>query len=222
MSAIDVMFTRTYDGDYIADFDCNDSELPHDRNVFFYQAISAEELANLRVRVAELEEAHVYLDESPVNYPDDDEVHTLADRIAPIVGEIIEARKTIAELEDQIDQFRFLLVAHNAVDARDLGGVIDALEKWNSQLELSIEGRNLLIDSAIGRLSNNPDETLTAASIKEQETIAQQAAQLEQARKVIERCSAYIGSIDHGQNTKSYMMCDEWLSSNPAPQFEAH
>ena len=40
MKHIDVMFTRTNDGDYIADFDCAQSELP-ESNVFFFQAISA-------------------------------------------------------------------------------------------------------------------------------------------------------------------------------------
>lgn len=45
-------------------------------------------------------------------------------------------------------------------------------------------------------------------------------ASVEQAREVITRCSTYIGSIDHGENTKSYMMCDAWLAAHPAPQAE--
>ena len=51
---IDVMYTRTNDGDYIADFDCNESDLPKS-NVFFYVAIQANELAALRQRVSDLE-----------------------------------------------------------------------------------------------------------------------------------------------------------------------
>ena len=54
MSEIDVMYTRTYDGDYLADFDCNDDDLPKSK-VFFYKAIQADELAALRSRIAELE-----------------------------------------------------------------------------------------------------------------------------------------------------------------------
>lgn len=46
-----------------------------------------------------------------------------------------ELRATIAEQAAQLEQFQFLLVANNAVDAKDLGGVIDALYRRITELE---------------------------------------------------------------------------------------
>lgn len=92
---------------------------------------------------------------------------------------------------------------------------------------ISIDSRHILIlrksDGAFcqGRPINAIEGAMTDEIVSLRAELAQLRAQaarvtaleaaLREAQNVIERCSAYIGSIDHGENTKSYMMCDAWL-----------
>lgn len=71
----------------------------------------------------------------------------------------------------------------------------------------------------VGELSVSKIDAARSELAALRATVEAQARKLEEARKAIERCAAYIGSIDHGENTKSYMMCDAWLAANaPTPQ----
>lgn len=68
------------------------------------------ELAQLRAAAKEAQEAHVYLDESPVNGDPDETPVILADRIALLVGDVIKLRATVAEQARQLAEAHKLLL----------------------------------------------------------------------------------------------------------------
>lgn len=87
MIKIDVMFTRTHDGDYIADFDCSPIELPLS-SVFFYQAVVPSELIAFEQRA---EAAEAQRDE-------------LAAQLATVTQERDELADQLADARKELDK----------------------------------------------------------------------------------------------------------------------
>lgn len=104
-----------------------------------------------------------------------------------------------------------------------------------------IDGYILLVDSAIKRLSDNPEETLTSATVKAAEelaqlraTVAEQAQEIASLRETVAMARGIILSCrdrlafedsmkdnDNFINTWWIEECDVWLASNQEAQDEA-
>lgn len=147
---------RESDGSYIQGRPTNENE-----NVLIDIIVKHRaEIAQLRASAKEAQEAHVYLDESPVNGDPDETPVILADRIALLVGDVIKLRERITSLDD--DKYCPLCT-------------------WRGPVEL-VNGICPQCDVDWPKAYREYRDALTIAKAR----IAEQARQLAEARRLIE------------------------------------